>query len=293
MSIERRNLLFTVAGFAAILTVFAAVLFNGCRVRSVQERDGIGDRLPPPAPAPTTEKVLKMDDLGDFIVAPSSSIDDSFAEMDTAVREDKFFEKLADDLNRSLSLPRDIVFRRRKCGDANAEFDPADMSITVCHELFEHYRKLFGGAGALKPATLSKTFGAVRFAVLHEVGHALIEICDLPVAGGEEDAADRFAIYFGISELRTSGEESVRAAAESFRIESRSETRRDVESSDHLAYLQRAVISLCLLYGSAPAKHKEIVADGLISRERSDGCESEFQKTSESWNKLLRPWRKD
>lgn len=291
MKIAARNSFLAVAAAAALLTVVATVFSGGCRIRSNEERDGKANRAP--VVAPTTEKAQKMEDRGDFFYDAEVTGGERPSDISALIREDKFFEKLADSLNRNYSLPENIDFRLKECGTANAEYDPADRSITVCFELFEHYRKLFEDAKHSKSTVTSKMLGAVRFAVLHEVGHALIDAYDLPVAGGEEDASDRFAVYVALTQLRADGIESVTAAAEGFRIESLRETRRDLDTTEHLANRQRAITSYCLLYGSAPTRFAGLVDDGRLSRERSESCESEFVRTSESWEKLLRQWRKD
>jgi hypothetical protein len=137
-------------------------------------------------------------------------------------------------------------------------------------------------------------FDAVRFAFLHEVGHALIYNYKLPVTGNEEDAADRCSSYINIEELGDDGVQSVLAAADAFRIESarRQPTGRDL-ADEHLLQEQRFYNSLCMIYGSDSEKYNYLVGKGYLPRERAVRCPQEFNRTVESWINLLEPWRKD
>jgi len=55
---------------------------------------------------------------------------------------------------------------------------------------------------------------------------------------------------------------------------------------------QRFYNSLCMLYGSNTAKYENIVTQGYLPKERAVRCETEYQKTVDSWVSLLAPWRK-
>ena len=46
------------------------------------------------------------------------------------------------DIRRDLALPRELVVRAAKCGEANAFYDPEDASITICTEFVPHLEHL-------------------------------------------------------------------------------------------------------------------------------------------------------
>lgn len=241
-----------------------------------------------------SDKIIKKEDKGDFIVQHLDVKNSRYNEIDRKIKNEKLLEKAADDLNRALSLPNDIFLRSKDCGEPNAEFDPKTQAITVCYELMEHFYNLYRSDGMKPEDADKKMFDAVRFAFLHEVGHALIYNYKLPVMGNEEDAADRCSSYINIEELGDAGVKAVLAAADAFHIESKqtSATKRDL-SDEHLLQEQRFYNSLCMIYGSNASKYEYFVKDGYLPRERAVRCPGEYQRTVESWINLLQPWRKD
>jgi Putative metallopeptidase len=243
------------------------------------------------AQLPKNYSPAQMQDKGDFIVQYSEIKNEKYAEIDRRIKADKTLEKAADKLNRVLMLPKDVFLRAKDCNETNASFDPNDNSITVCYELMEHFHRLFRSAGDSEQKAYDKMFDAVRFAFLHEIGHALISSYQLPVTGSEEDAADRCSAFINIEELGDEGIRTVLAAAEAFNIESK-QKKENVMSDDHLLEQQRFYNSLCMIYGSDSTKYAYLLTDGSLPRERAERCPVEYQKTVESWTRLLAPWRK-
>ena len=240
------------------------------------------------------DKNNKKEDKGDFIVQHPDLNNARFAELDQKIKKEKLLEKAADDLNKALILPNDIYLRSKDCGVPNAEFDPKTETITVCYELMEHFADLYKTDGLKAEEADKKMFDAVRFAFLHEVGHAMIYNYDLPIAGNEEDAADRCSSYINIEELGDAGVKAVLAAADAFRIESqqKSTTKRDL-ADEHLLQEQRFYNSLCMIYGSDSEKYSYFVKDGYLPKERAARCPGEYERTVDSWKNLLQPWRKN
>ncbi len=240
-----------------------------------------------------SETAGKKEDKGDFIVEHLEVKNARFNELDQKIKKEKLLEKAADDLNRALILPVDIYLRSKDCGEPNAEFDPKTQAITVCYELMEHFSNLYRDDGMKPDEADKKMFDAVRFAFLHEVGHALIYNYNLPIAANEEDAADRCSSYINIKELGDEGVRAVIAAADAFRIESKkkSTTKRDM-ADEHLLQEQRFYNSLCMIYGSNAEKYEYFVKDGYLPKERAERCPGEYQRTVDGWVNLLQPWRK-
>jgi hypothetical protein len=203
-------------------------------------------------------------------------------------------EKAADKLNRSLILPNDIFLRTKDCGEVNAFYDSNEQSVTVCYELMEHFYKVFRSDGLSDQKAYDKMFDAVRFAFLHEIGHALIDAYNLPITGNEEDAADRCSSFINLTELGEDGVAAVLAAADAFAIESKnvSPGKRNL-ADEHLLQEQRFYNSLCMLYGSDSEKYAYILEEGYLPKERAVRCPQEYERTVQSWSELLRNWRKD
>ena len=235
----------------------------------------------------------KKADKGDFIVVHLDIETPRYRELDRQVKEAKLLETAADKLNQALALPSDITLRTKDCKEINAFYDPNDRAVTMCYELMEHFYRTFKSAGTPDDKAYEKMNDAVRFVFLHEIAHALIDQYNLPVAGNEEDAADRCSAYINLRELGDEGVRAVYAAADAFAIESKqSENSRRNLADEHLLREQRFYNSLCMIYGSDPQKHAKIVDNDYLPKERAVRCQNEYQRAVDSWISLLDPWRK-
>lgn len=283
-----------------IFVVGLLFIITACVCRSDRDQDAA-----PQNPANTTANADKPStkysadtkdkkkDEGDFLIEYVAVTNPKYVAIDKQVKDEKLLEKAADRLNRSLILPHDIVLRAKDCGEVNAFYDAENPSVTVCYELMEHFFKVFRSGGATEDKAYAKMFDAVRFVFLHEIGHALIDTYKLPITGNEEDAADRCSAYINLEELGGDGVRAVFAAADAFAIESKQGAGRDRNMADeHLLQEQRFYNSLCMIYGSNTSKYENIVTEGYLPKERAVRCQTEYQRTVDSWVNLLEPWRK-
>lgn len=283
-----------------IVSVILIFVF-GCFCRADKENENVQNTPPKAADAPKnietkpskiTVEAGEKKDNGDFIVKKTELENTYYQEIDTQLKEDKVLEKAAAQFNRSLKLPFDISLQTKSCNEINAFYDPNEQAVTVCYELMEYYYKLFKAAGDTDDQAYDRMNNAVRFAFLHEVGHALIDAYKLPVTGGEEDAADRCSAYISLEEAKE-GVKYVMAAADAFAIESKmSGDKKRNTADEHLLQEQRFFNNLCMIYGSNPDKYENIVSEGYLPKERAVRCPSEYQKNIQSWEELLKPWRK-
>ncbi len=246
-----------------------------------------------PASRPVDPAQAKRKDEGDFIVQHLEVTTPRYREIDRQVKDAKLLEDAANKLNQALSLPRDIYLRTKDCDEVNAFYNASERSVTMCYELMEHFYRIFRSTGIAEEKAYAKMNDAVQFVFLHEIGHALIDQYKLPVAGNEEDAADRCSAYINLKELGDEGVRAVFAAAEAFSIESKRSPQKRNLADEHLLSEQRFYNSLCMIYGSNPEKHANIVSDGYLPKERAVRCRGEYQRAVDSWVSLLEPWRKN
>ena len=228
------------------------------------------------------------EDRGDFKVEYSGSRNQKYSRFDRIFRENRSLEIVAEKLNRSLMLPRNIAIRVRSCDQINAFYDPSDHTISVCLELAEYFFELYKLDGDTDRRANMRTSKAVTFVLLHEVGHALIDNYDLPITGNEEDAADSCSSFICIRYFGEEGVESIIAAAEAFAIAP------DLRKQDqHVLNEARFINSLCMIYGSEPSRHAGLKNDILLSGARAARCPSEFERAAKSWENLMRRWSTD
>lgn len=285
----------------ALSAILIIVTLSACVYRSGRNSETPAVASPPPTKVvdsaiTNAQKSFenKREDKGDFIVEHLPVKNSRYEEIDRQIKDEKLLEKAADKLNRSLILPNDIYLRTKDCsGEVNAMYNAEDQSVTVCYELMEHFYKVFRNDGLNDEKAYGKMFDAVRFAFLHEIGHALIDIYNLPITGNEEDAADRCSAFINLTELGEDGVNAVVAAAEAFSIESRNDPSNKSNLADeHLLQEQRFYNSLCLLYGSDTGKYGYMLEENYLPRERAARCPQEYERTVNSWSSLLAPWRR-
>jgi len=284
----------------AVLAILIIIVTVSCVYRSSSDSKA-SDVLPSPdkateAQTTTAKKVLenKKEDKGDFIVEHLAVDNPRYAEIDRRIKDEKLLEKAADKLNRSLILPNDIYLKTKYCREVNAFYSADERSVTICYELMEHFYNVFRNDGLNDEKAFDKMFDAVRFALLHEIGHALIDTYNLPITGNEEDAADRCSAFINLTELGEDGVNAVVAAAEAFSTESKnvSSDKRSL-ADEHLLQEQRFYNSICLLYGSDTEKYGYMLEEDYLPRERAMRCSDEYERTVNSWSSLLAPWRRN
>lgn len=293
MVLKSQSNLFNFVAVLSLLLLTAACFWTADRKADSDEPDVYVEANENTAAKPVPAAAKKKDN-GDFIAEYTEVQSPAFKEIDRQVREARLLENAARKLNAALMLPRDIRLRTKDCKEINAFYDADDHSVTMCYELMEHFYRTFKSGGASDEVAYQKMNDAVRFVFLHEIGHALIDQYDLPVAGNEEDAADRCSAYINLKELGEDGVKAVYAAADAFAIESKQGDNSSRNLADeHLLREQRFYNTLCMIYGSDPAKHGKIVGDGYLPKERAVRCQGEYQRAVDSWMSLLEPWRKN
>jgi hypothetical protein len=134
------------------------------------------------------------------------------------------------------------------------------------------------------------TAGNVLFAMLHEMGHALIKDMGLPVLGREEDAADSFA---SVSMLKVGSEFSHGLLVQSAKGWYYS-ARQEREQGDTINYYdehsldaQRAYNIVCLMVGSNSTEFKDLADQAKMPTDRQDTCAGDYSNASWSWDKAL------
>jgi hypothetical protein len=196
---------------------------------------------------------------------------------------DQAFDE-AIDLLSDYRLSTTIRLRARDCGQSRTvSYDPASRVVLLCYQFVAHsYAEALAHKSA-DPVEFARD--VARFAIAHEIGHALIDLYKLPVLGREEDAADQFAAFLFLAHRRPV---PVLAAAQSFATSDPSAgLDPDALGDEHSLDQQRVANLTCWLVGNAPAQHT-IIADNLPPSRRAR-CPAEFAQIRASWTRLLRP----
>ena len=125
----------------------------------------------------------------------------------------------------------------------------------------------------------------------HELGHALIDVMQLPVLGLEEDAADVLSVVM-IDRIwdAESSEAKVAAAADFWAASAMESAEAGYEPAFwgvHSPDERRYFTYLCLYYGGAPDERAALAEDYGLPQDRAETCPSEFDLAAESWGVYL------
>jgi hypothetical protein len=206
----------------------------------------------------------------------------------------KLLEGLTQNVNNILAVDREVAVKGKQCGQDNAFYNPTDQAFEMCYEMIDASYKRFQAAN--DPDPVKSAVDAEIAIFYHELGHATIDLYQLPFTGREEDVADQLSAVM----LLAPGEdgkrdpEGVRIATDAARMWKLSAA----ENGDanklpfydvHAFDLQRWYNYECWIYGSDPAASGQIVSDDLLPKERAEGCQNEFDKMTEAWQQMLGP----
>lgn len=201
------------------------------------------------------------------------------------LRSSRLLDTLAVGLNDTLAFPENVVLAAAECGEPNAFYRPELRRVTLCYELLDELDTRFSGVeeGDLLVA------GTMAFVLLHELGHALIHVLDLPATGREEDAVDQLATLLMLREGAIG--DSLAFAVAGWFAEHARVTRLDrmAFADEHGLGQQRVYNILCWIHGRDPGRYPRVLKEGWLTASRAERCPDEFRRLDASWSRLLAP----
>lgn len=205
-----------------------------------------------------------------------------------------------DGLDGLFVTPRPLHYVTRQCNTINAFYDKKNGAVFLCYEMIDSLlqmgQALSKGASDPKALTIEFVQDNLRFILLHESGHALIDLLDLPAVGREEDSVDQLAAVLLLShvddkETKNDIARVLQLASVWFKVNSQSSGSPDVASfaDEHSLDAQRYFNLLCMVYGLDPEDNGAIVDNGMLPKERAARCPDEASKINRSWARLILP----
>jgi putative metallopeptidase DUF4344 len=202
-------------------------------------------------------------------------------------------------------------------------YDPGNHLINMCYSFIaaseqnaEDLVQIQITEKLWTPVTRDQLIAGLFVAVLlHETGHAVFDLLDVPVFGREEDAADFMAAFialqFGNDIARTiikgfayywaydayrGADPSVTAPntkAPNYPKDSDKQCQLDpfcAFSDEHGTASQRMYNVVCLAYGGDPVAFKDLVDVGWLPPERAKGCAKEYRQLRFAFEKTILPF---
>ncbi len=219
---------------------------------------------------------------GRFVVL-APMVETAEGRSDARIMQDSgFLQEVAKALNSVFVLPRDVGLRYAECGEPNAYYDPGEHHILMCLELMQAMAETIQGQYEDEESANEAVAGAYIAVALHEAGHALVDVLEIPVTGREEDAVDQLSAWMLIE---ADDVDSVLGAAASYYTED--EVGDDDFADEHSLSKQRYFNLLCWAYGSDPENSNELIEVWALPSGRAERCEEEYAQLDRSWTRLL------
>jgi hypothetical protein len=231
-----------------------------------------------------------------------------YADVRDRVVKARMLERLRDFLS-PIRLPRSVGLLAAEC-DGGAGAGPfyltGDRTITICYQFVAAVEKVADTVIAAQrenpqffpfPVTRDEfIWGLLGGVMLHESGHALFDVLDVPMFGREEDAADQFAILIALKLRPPLAVAAVKAYAYFWRgmsdpdaMTKDGDLNQDF-ADEHGTPSQRLFNGLCIAYGRSPEVFGKFVAAGWLPAQRAKGCAREYAQLEQAFTRTVLPF---
>jgi Putative metallopeptidase len=190
-------------------------------------------------------------------------------------------------------LPHVLTLKVQSCaGRVNAFY--WDYEITACYEYFDFLLK--NVPADAKSGELTRHDALIGMTVdvfLHETGHAVFDMLQIPFLGHEEDAADQFASYIELHFAKEDARRLLLGVALLAREQGRKDLERMAQAQEfadvHGLPAQRYFNVLCMAYGSDPDFYAGVIVRGRLPTKRAKNCRYEYRRFEFGFRKLILP----
>ena len=204
----------------------------------------------------------------------------------------KLIDAFARVVNQTFKLPQPLSIVAAECGQSNAFYDRDKVAIVVCYELAkEVFDRIVREARTDRDAQEQVAAGALFFMFAHELGHAAINLYNLPVLGREEDAGDQIATFLliVIADHRPEVAKYWTVGAHWFFSKRPLFFARGHFADEHSVNPQRQFNIACWIYGSDPKRYVQLARYAKLPNSRAQRCPGEYQQMLNAAKQMLSP----
>ena len=278
----------------AVLSIIAALLALGCTAPAVAQSTEQSDRA----------VIVVVGNDGGYRATNNRT----YAPVRDRIIKARLLERLRDFLL-PVRLPRPIGLLATECeGDSVSPFyHNGERTITVCYQFIALAERVTDRVIAETkkdpkrypfPITRDEfLWGLIGGVLLHEGGHALFDVLDVPVFGREEDAADQMSILVALHLRPALAEAAVKSFAYFWHMVPDPDAGMTKDgkvneefADEHGTGSQRLYNGLCIGYGHSPAVFGKFVSAGWLPEQRAKGCAHEYKQIASAFAKTVLPF---
>ncbi len=220
-------------------------------------------------------------------------------DIETIFKHSGKFESIIDTLNQEFRMPGSVIIKF--ADGAGPLYDPGKKQIRMSYDFIFYLTTLFieRYPKASDDEMLDFASRSTTFLLYHEIGHAFIDMYQIPMVSNEETAADNLAVILAL-EYNKDGFTIVMDSAELFDLLDLDKSKYEENDywDEHALDAQRFYNILCMAYGKYPDRVmnelKRIKNKKLFEfvRERGDYCKYQYDQQLSAWAQMLGPYMK-
>ncbi len=236
------------------------------------------------------KKGLKTDQVRYEYAPPANAMQ---MELHNRLRSIRVLERLSEFLS-PLRLPRTLTLKIQTCdGRINAYY--WDYEIIVCYEYFDFLIKLAPETPTPEGLTRRDALAGMTADVfLHESGHAVFDMLEIPFLGREEDAADQVSAYVLLQMAKESARRLILGVAYLGSAQAQQEMAHPAMLSEFADIpelpAQRYFNVLCMAYGEDPDLFADAIDHWHLPKSRAKNCRYEYRRFQYAYRALIEPY---
>lgn len=212
------------------------------------------------------------------------------------LREHRALERIQEILS-PLRSPEELIIKTAECWEINSWYRRENFkpTVTICYEFLKRVLELLPNENNADGITSADAaVGQFFWVTLHEVGHAVFDILDVPIFGHPEDAADNFATYIMLQFGEGQAHRLIGGAAWAWRAYLGDYKKNPVVplrlsafASDHGLPQERFYNLICLAFGADRVGFADLA--NYLPSARASGCRFEYLTLVRAFDKEISP----